>query len=95
MAQQGKAGKALAIAAIASFTGGTVSIILLMLFAPTLAQVAVSFGPVEYFALMFMGLVAISSLSDGSAIKALISGVLGFMAVTIGIDAQTRFIYCF
>lgn len=89
MAQQGKAGKALAIAAIASFTGGTVSIILLMLFAPTLAQVAVSFGPVEYFALMFMGLVAISSLSDGSAIKALISGVLGFMAVTIGIDAQT------
>ncbi|MBU5266843.1 tripartite tricarboxylate transporter permease [Virgibacillus proomii] len=89
MAQQGKAGKALAIAAIASFTGGTISIILLMLFAPTLAQVAVSFGPVEYFALMFMGLVAISSLSDGSAIKALISGVLGLMAVTIGIDAQT------
>ncbi|WP_077302137.1 tripartite tricarboxylate transporter permease [Virgibacillus pantothenticus] len=89
MAQQGKAGKALAIAAIASFTGGTISIILLMLFAPTLAQVAVSFGPVEYFALMFMGLIAISSLSDGSAIKALISGVLGFMAVTIGIDAQT------
>ncbi|NBJ68152.1 MULTISPECIES: tripartite tricarboxylate transporter permease [Clostridia] len=89
MAQQGEAGKALAIAAIASFTGGTVSIILLMLFAPTLAQIAVSFGPVEYFALMFMGLVAISSLSDGSAIKALISGVLGFMAVTIGIDAQT------
>ncbi|SFB21645.1 putative tricarboxylic transport membrane protein [Lentibacillus halodurans] len=89
MAQQGKAGQALAIAAISSFTGGTVSIVLLMLFAPTLASVAVSFGPVEYFALMFMGLVAISSLSEGSVIKALISGVLGLMAVTIGIDAQT------
>src|SRR5699024_912142 len=89
MAQQGKAGQALAIAAISSFTGGTVSVVFLMLFAPTLASVAISFGPVGYFALMFMGLTAISSLSEGSAIKALISGVLGLMAVTIGIDAQT------
>ncbi|TFJ93261.1 tripartite tricarboxylate transporter permease [Lentibacillus salicampi] len=89
MAQQGKAGQALAIAAISSFTGGTVSIVLLMLFAPALASVAVSFGPVEYFALMFMGLAAISSLSEGSTMKALISGVLGLMAVTVGIDAQT------
>ncbi|KMJ59466.1 transporter [Bacillus sp. LL01] len=89
MAQQGKAGKALAIAAIASFTGGTISVILLMLFTPLLASVAVVFGPVEYFALMLMGLTAISSLSDGSTVKAMISAVLGFMAVTIGIDAQT------
>ncbi|MGD7052216.1 tripartite tricarboxylate transporter permease [Sutcliffiella horikoshii] len=89
MAQQGKAGKALAIAAIASFTGGTISVILLMLFTPLLALVAVVFGPTEYFALMLMGLTAISSLSDGSTIKAMISAVLGFMAVTIGIDAQT------
>ncbi|UAL49343.1 tripartite tricarboxylate transporter permease [Sutcliffiella horikoshii] len=89
MAQQGKAGKALAIAAIASFTGGTISVILLMLFTPLLASVAVVFGPAEYFALMLMGLTAISSLSDGSTIKAMISAVLGFMAVTIGIDAQT------
>jgi putative tricarboxylic transport membrane protein len=89
MAQKGQAGKALAIAAICSFLGGTISVILLMLLAPTLASVAVVFGPPAYFALMFMGLTAISSLSEGSTIKALISAVAGFMVVTIGIDAQT------
>ncbi|MHA6252788.1 tripartite tricarboxylate transporter permease [Oceanobacillus sp. CAU 1775] len=89
MAQQGKAGKALAIAAIASFIGGTVSVILLMLLAPALSSVAISFGPPAYFALMFLGLTAIASLSEGSTIKALISAVVGFMVVTIGIDAQT------
>ncbi|MGP4105653.1 tripartite tricarboxylate transporter permease [Virgibacillus sp. L01] len=89
MAQQGKAGKALAIAAVASFTGGTVSVVLLMLFAPALASVAVAFSPAAYFALMFMGLTAISSLSEGSTVKALISAVVGFMVATIGIDAQT------
>ena len=89
MAQQGKAGKALAIAAICSFLGGTITVVLLMLLAPTLASVAIVFGPPAYFALMFMGLTAISSLSEGSSIKALISAVAGFMVVTIGIDAQT------
>lgn len=89
MAQRGDAGKALAIAAIASFVGGTVSVILLMLFAPVLSSVAIVFGPPEYFALMLLGLTAITSLSEGSTVKALISAVLGFMAVTIGIDSQT------
>ncbi|WP_042146899.1 tripartite tricarboxylate transporter permease [Paucisalibacillus sp. EB02] len=89
MAQQGKAGKALAIAAISSFVGGTVSVILLMLFAPMLSSVAISFDPPAYFALMFLGLTAITSLSEGSTIKALISAVIGFMVVTIGIDPQT------
>lgn len=89
MAQQGKAGKALAIAAIASFVGGTVSVVLLMLLAPALSSVAISFGPPAYFALMVLGLTAIATLSEGSTIKALISAVAGFMVVTIGIDAQT------
>ncbi|MFB5664301.1 tripartite tricarboxylate transporter permease [Alteribacillus sp. HJP-4] len=89
MAQRGEAGKALAIAAIASFTGGTVSVILLMLFAPVLSSVAIVFGPPEYFALMVLGLTAIASLSDGSTIKALISAVLGIIAVTVGMDTQT------
>ncbi|SFJ47746.1 putative tricarboxylic transport membrane protein [Halobacillus dabanensis] len=89
MAQRGEAGKALAIAAISSFVGGTVSVVLLMLFAPALSQVAVSFGPPQYFALMFLGLTAIASLSDGSTIKALITATIGFMAATIGIDTQT------
>lgn len=89
MAQRGEAGKALAIAAISSFVGGTVSVVLLMLFAPALAQVAVSFGPAQYFALMFLGLTAISSLSDGSTVKALITATVGFMFATVGIDGQT------
>ncbi|PPA68899.1 tripartite tricarboxylate transporter permease [Jeotgalibacillus proteolyticus] len=89
MAQKGQAGKALAIAAVASFIGGTVSVVLLMLLAPALSSVAISFGPPAYFALMLMGLTAISSLSDGSTLKALISAVAGFMVVTIGIDPQT------
>ena len=89
MAKQGKAGKALAVAAISSFIGGTISVILLTLLAPTLANVAISFGPPAYFALMLMGLTAVSSLSDGSTIKALISATIGFMIATIGIDSQT------
>lgn len=89
MAQRGEAGKALAIAAIASFVGGTVSVVLLMALAPALSSVAVSFGPPAYFALMFMGLTAISSLSEGSTIKALISAVIGFMVATVGIDGQS------
>ncbi|WP_077706029.1 tripartite tricarboxylate transporter permease [Virgibacillus dokdonensis] len=89
LAKQGKAGKALAIAAISSFIGGTVGIVLLMLFAPMLASVAIAFGPPEYFALMLVALTAIASLSEGSLAKAFISGVIGFMFATVGIDAQT------
>ena len=89
MAQQGKAGKALAIAAVSSFIGGTVGVILLMLFAPLLSSVAISFGSPEYFSLMLLALTAIASLSEGSTVKALISGTLGFMVAMIGIDAQT------
>ncbi len=89
LAKQGKAGKALAIAALASFTGGTISVILLTLFAPFLAKVAISFGPAEYFALMLMGLMTVASFTSGSTIKALISATVGFIIATIGIDSQT------
>src|SRR5690606_38095459 len=58
LAKQGKAGKALAIAAIASFCGGTFSVVALMLVAPFMADVATAFGPGEYFALMLLGLTA-------------------------------------
>lgn len=89
LAKQGKAGKALAIAAIASFCGGTVSVVLLMLVAPLMADFAIAFGPTEYFALMLLGLTAIASLSDGSTIKALISATIGLIVATIGMDQQT------
>ena len=89
LAKQGKAGKALAIAAISSFAGGTVSVVALMLVAPLMASFAVSFGPTEYFALMLLGLTAIASLSEGSTVKALISATIGLIIATIGVDQQT------
>ncbi|MFS1516529.1 tripartite tricarboxylate transporter permease [Bacillus sp. SCS-151] len=89
LAKQGKAGKALAIAAISSFSGGTMGVIALMLIAPLMARVAITFGPTEYFALMLLGLTAISSLSEGSTIKALISATVGMMVATVGMEQQT------
>ena len=89
MAKQGLAGKALAIAAYASFIGGTVSVIFLMLVAPLLGRVAVSFGPAEYFSLMVLGLTAVVSLSDKSLVKGLIAAVVGVMVSIMGIDLQT------
>ena len=62
MARQGKAGKALTIAAIASFAGGTIGAILLMIFAPMLSSVALLFHSAEYFALMIVGLSAMRPL---------------------------------
>lgn len=89
MAKQGLAGKALAIAAYASFVGGTISVIGLMLIAPLLSKVAVSFGPAEYFALMVLGLTAVVSLSDKSLVKGLIAAVIGIMISIMGMDLQT------
>jgi putative tricarboxylic transport membrane protein len=89
MAQQGKAGKALALAAYASFIGGTISVFGLVLIAPMLARVAVSFGPAEYFALMVLGLTAVVSLSEKSLVKGLIAAVFGVMISIVGIDRQT------
>ncbi|MCE5262477.1 MAG: tripartite tricarboxylate transporter permease [Deltaproteobacteria bacterium] len=89
LAKQGKAGPALAIAAIASFVAGTLSVIALTLFAPTLAQFAVVFGPPEYFALMFMGLSLVISLSGRALLKGIISTALGLTAALIGQDPLT------
>lgn len=89
MAKRGDAGKALAISAYASFFGGTIAIVFLMLVAPILGRIAVSFGPAEYFALMVLGLTAVISLSDKSLVKGLIAGVVGVMISIMGIDLQT------
>ena len=71
MARQGKAGKALTVAAIASFSGGTVGAILLMIFAPALSAVALLFHSAEYFALMVVGLSAIAAFAGtGQVAKA-------------------------
>jgi putative tricarboxylic transport membrane protein len=89
MAKQGKAGQALAISAISSFVAGTLSVVALTLFAPMLAEFAVVFGPPEYFALMFMGLSLVISLSGRALLKGLISMALGLGAALIGQDPLT------
>ncbi len=83
---QGKAGKALGTAVIASFIGGILSSISLYLFAPTLAKLALMFGPAEYFWLSIFGLTIIAGASTKSITKGLISGALGLVFSTIGMD---------
>lgn len=85
MARQGKAGKALTIAAIASFAGGTIGALLLMIFAPALSSVALLFHSAEYFALMVVGLSAIAAFAGtGQVAKAMIMTVLGLIMATVG-----------
>ncbi|MEO0342876.1 MAG: tripartite tricarboxylate transporter permease [Pseudomonadota bacterium] len=85
MARAGKAGKALTIAAVASFAGGTIGAILLMIFAPALSTVALLFHSAEYFALMVVGLSAIAAFAGtGQVMKAVLMTILGLMAATIG-----------
>ncbi|MBT6096818.1 MAG: tripartite tricarboxylate transporter permease [Marinovum sp.] len=85
MARQGKAGKALTVAAIASFCGGTIGAILLMIFAPALASVALLFHSAEYFALMVVGLSAIAAFAGtGQVGKALLMTLLGLIMATVG-----------
>ncbi|SEA82769.1 tripartite tricarboxylate transporter permease [Rubrimonas cliftonensis] len=85
MARRGQAGKALTIAAIASFCGGTIGAILLMAFAPALSSVALLFHSAEYFALMVLGLSAIAAFAgSGSVGKALMMTVLGLIMATVG-----------
>jgi putative tricarboxylic transport membrane protein len=87
MAQQGKAGKALAIAAVASFAGGTVAAVLLMIAAPLLAKVSLSFQSPDYLMLMILGLTAVSAFaSRGNVVQALIATVIGLMLSTVGTD---------
>ena len=89
MARGGRGGVALLTAALSSFAGGSIGILILMLFAPVIASYALSFGSAEYFSLMVLGLVAASTISDGSAIKGLAMVVLGIMFGTVGADIYT------
>ncbi|MGD9295051.1 MAG: tripartite tricarboxylate transporter permease, partial [Roseobacter sp.] len=85
MARQGKAGKALTIAAIASFAGGTIGALLLMVFAPILSSVALLFHSAEYFALMVVGLSAIAAFAGtGQVGKAVMMTLMGLIMATVG-----------
>ena len=89
MARKGKAGLALAVAALASFFAGTVATFLIAAFAPPLAELAFKFGPAEYFSLMILGLIAAVVLAHGSFIKALAMIVLGLLVGLVGADVNS------
>jgi putative tricarboxylic transport membrane protein len=89
MARQGRAGKALATAALASFIAGTFATLVVAAFAPPLAEVALKFGPAEYFSLMVLGLIAAVVLASGSLLKALAMIVLGLLLGIIGTDVNS------
>lgn len=96
LAQKGEAGKAFSFAIVASFLGGLVSIFLLIMVAPPLGQVALQFGPYEYFAIVIFSLTLIASLSGDSLPKGILAGLLGIGFAMVGsapIDAFPRFTF--
>lgn len=86
MARKGRAGAALAVAAIGSFVAGTMGVLALQLFAPPLANAAVAFGSAEYFSLALLGLILLSNLTGKSYLKSLIMAVIGVILSTVGMD---------
>lgn len=91
LAQKGMAGKALGMACISSGLGGLFSVIILILLAPVLAEIAIKFGPPEYFALAIFGLSMISSLGARSTLKNLIGGTIGVFLACVGTDEVSGF----
>lgn len=91
MARRGEGGKALGAALGSSALGGTFAAIVLALVAPPLANVALAFGPAEYFALAMMGISVIAALEASSIWKGLVAGLLGLLVSTVGIDPLTSY----
>jgi putative tricarboxylic transport membrane protein len=91
MAQKGRAGPALSIAAIGSYIAGTLSVVGLMFLAPPLARFALRFGPPEYVALLVLGLVVLGYMTGGSVVKNLAVIILGLLFGMIGMDQMTGY----
>ncbi len=89
LAQQGKGGPALGVAAIGSFVAGTLGVVALTFFAPFLADQALRFGPPEYFGLMVLAFTVVASLSGASLVKGLAMAVLGYFVSLIGMGPST------
>jgi putative tricarboxylic transport membrane protein len=89
LARRGRAGTALGIAAIGSFIGGTISIVGLTLVAPLVASIALSFGPPEYAMLALLGILLVSTIGNGGALKSVIAAGLGLLLATVGRDTFT------
>ena len=86
LAQQGKAGKAIGIAAVSSFIGGIISTICLIFIAPQLAKVALKFHSADYFALALFGISIMASAAGKNILKGLISGAIGLLISMVGTD---------
>lgn len=98
MAHRGRAGAALAISAIASFAAGTLGLVGLTLFAPPLAELALRFGPPEYFGIVLTGAVIFIKMTGRSPAKTLLMALIGAILGTIGFDifsGTSRFSYGF
>jgi TctA family transporter len=89
MARQGRAGAALTVSAVGSFVAGCFATLLVAAFAPPLAEVALKFGPAEYFSLMVLGLLAAVVLASGSLVKAIAMIVLGLLLGIVGTDVNS------
>src|ERR1700741_2346556 len=89
MARRGQGGPALGIAALGSFFGGSVATLVIATAAPPLAEVALKFGPAEYFSLMVLGLVGATVLAHGSLIKAISMTILGLLLGVAGTDVNS------
>ena len=89
MARRGRAGPALATAAIGSFVAGTIGTVALTFFAPWVVEAALAFGPAEYFSLMVLALVAVSAVLGSSLLRGLLSLAGGLVIGLVGVDLQT------
>jgi TctA family transporter len=89
MSKQGRGGVALLMTTAASFVGGSIGIVIMMLFSPVIVEYALKFGPAEYFAMMVLGLVAASTISTGSAAKGIAMVVAGILLGCMGSDLET------
>ena len=86
MNKQGKAGKAMGMAVIASWFGGTIGALVMTFASPQIAKVGLKFGPPEFFSLAFFWLGIIITISGKSILKGLISGIFGLMLTLVGFD---------
>jgi putative tricarboxylic transport membrane protein len=98
LSEQGRAGNAIGIATVASFVGGAIAVVLVTFLSPQIANVALSMGSPEYFAVAFFGLTIIASISGDSIAKGMLSGLVGMLIATVGLDptlGQPRFTFGF
>ncbi len=89
MAKKGRAGAALAVAAVGSFIAGVIGLVGLTFFAPIIADAALAFGPPEYFCIAFLGLVLLSGITGRSMLRSAMMVLIGIMLGTIGLDPMT------